>query len=182
MEARVSGQFKILCFDIENKPGTYGPGDYTHGKVTALGAQFLDEDEPRGWVMRRDNKLEMRRFAEEFRGMWDKSGAVMGHNIKRHDVKLLNGFFTALDLPVLDKKSMIDTYLDMPRMQGLSRSLENLCDRWGCPEPKLHLSEYDWERAYDGVPEGVEKMYQRVTSDVRINIWLFKELKRRGLL
>ena len=67
-------------------------------------------------------------------------------------------------------------------MQGFSRSLENLAARWGCPEEKRRLSEYDWQRAYDGVPEGLALMRERVESDVRISIWLWKELRERGLL
>jgi hypothetical protein len=124
----------------------------------------------------------MKRAAIEFGTWWEKADVVLGHNIRRHDISLLNGFYTSLDLPLLPKKRSIDTYLDQPKMRGLSRSLENLCARWGCPEEKVHMPEHVWEEAYDGVPWAVDKMYQRVTSDVRINIWLYHELRRRALL
>ena len=67
-------------------------------------------------------------------------------------------------------------------MAGLSGALETLAARWGCPIQKLHLSEYDWERAYDGIPEGVALMKRRVVSDVRVNVWLYGELIERELL
>lgn len=171
-----------LAYDIENKPGTYGPGDYTHPKVTAIGCRFLDGKQGWAWCFRRDDVEKCRAQAEEFRGFWDKADFVLGHNIRRHDQKILDGLYTSLDLPLLDRKRQVDTYLDMPKMQGLSRSLENLSERWACPVKKLHLSEYDWERAYDGIPEAVELMRQRVLSDVDISIWLYEELLSRGLL
>jgi hypothetical protein len=171
-----------LCYDIENKPGTYGPGDYTHPKVTAVGCSYLDSEEVLAWCLDRDDREGMRQGAEEFRILWDAADFVVGHNIRRHDRKILDGLYTALDLEHLAPKRMVDTYLDQPKMAGLSRSLENLASRWGCPIQKMGLSEYDWERAYDGTPEGVELMRQRVTTDVQINIWLFHELVERGLL
>jgi len=171
-----------LVFDIENKPGTYGPGDYTHPKVTALGWLWLDEDRPHGHTFWRDDERGMRERAGEFREAWNEADYVLGHNIRRHDRKILDGLYTALGLPLLDPKRMVDTYLDMPKMAGLSRSLENLADRWDCPIKKLHLSEYDWERAYDGIPEGVAKMRHRVMTDVQINAWLYRELIARDLL
>ena len=174
--------YRGLVFDIENMPGTYGPGDYTHPKVTALGCQFLDQRRQRAWCFNRRDPDSMRRGAEEFRVIWDTADFVIGHNIKRHDAKLLAGLYTSLGLPLLDEKRMVDTYMDQPKMAGLSRSLENLAYRWGCPMKKLHLSEHAWEQAYDGIPAAVALMRRRVLSDVRINIWLYNELIERGLL
>lgn len=182
MNWRTVRSYRGLAFDIENKPGTYGPADYTHPKVTAVGCMFLDESVCWAWCFNRKSEVNMHDGAELFRDIWDEADFVLGHNIRRHDRKILDGFYTALGLPLLSQKKMVDTYLDMPKMEGLSRSLENLADRWGCPERKIHLTEHDWEQAYDGVPEYVALMRQRVTSDVRINVWLYEELKRRGLL
>ena len=172
----------ILCFDIENLPGTYGPGDWTHPKVTAIAGQFVGDPPPRAWVLDRRNREQMTQCAISFAELWGEADRVMGHNIRRHDIKILGGLYTDLGLPLLPKKRMIDTYLDQPKMQGVSRSLENLADRWDCPIKKLHLSEYAWQMAYDGIPEYAEQMRARVTSDVQINLWLFEELLRRELL
>lgn len=182
LRLKPDGRLKLLCYDIENKPGTYGPGDFTHGKVTAIAAQFIGDGEMRSWVMRRSSRAQVRRAAESFRKLWEEADIVVGHNIRRHDKKLLDGFYTTLDLPVLPRRRAIDTYLDQPKMAGLSRSLENLCARWGCPERKIHMPEHAWEFAYDGVPEYVDLMRERCESDVRINIWLYHELLRRRLL
>ena len=174
--------FRGMAFDVENKPGTYGPGDYTHPKVTAVGCQYVDSDDGLAWCLERDDVDGMRQGAEEFRALWDAADFVLVHNIRRHDRKILDGLYTTLDLELLAPKRMVDTYLDQPKMAGLSRSLENLAARWGCPEQKMSMSEVDWEQAYDGVPAGVEKMRERVLSDVRINLWLYRELLERGLL
>src|SRR6266498_2646497 len=152
MKWREGRKLRILCFDIENKPGTYGPGDFTHGKVTAIGAKFFDEPKRKvdGWVIRRDDLTQSTQCAVDFLTMWEQADIVIGHNIRGHDIRLLNGFYTSLDLPLLSRRRTVDTYHDQPKMAGLSRSLENLCARWGCPEKKVSLSEYDWEQAYDG--------------------------------
>jgi hypothetical protein len=179
---RTIRQLRGLCFDIENKPGTYGPGDYTHPKVTAVACQFTDSDEGVGWCLARNDIHGMRQGAEEFRALWDSADFVLGHNIRRHDQKILGGLYTSIDLPLLSRKRMVDTYLDQPKMAGMSRSLENLAARWGCPEEKMSMPEHVWEKAYDGVPEYVEQMRERALSDVRINLWLWRELRERGLL
>ena len=171
-----------LAFDIENMPGTYGPGDYTHPKVTALGWQFLDRKRPHSFCFNRRDSGDMAADVEKFRLEWDAADFVLGHNIRRHDVKILNGLYTSLGLPLLAPKRMVDTYLDQPKMAGLSRSLENLAARWDCPIKKMHLSEYDWERAYDGIPKAVSLMKKRVETDVSISIWLYWKLVEKGLL
>jgi len=124
----------------------------------------------------------MRSIAEEFRVVWDQADFVAGHNIRRHDIKIIDGMYTTLDLPLLERKRTVDTYLDQPKMQGFSRSLENLAARWGCPIKKMHLEEHVWEAAYDGVPWAVDVMRRRVQGDVAINLWLYHELVQRGLL
>lgn len=171
-----------LVVDIENKASTYGGGDYTHPKVTALACMFLGQKRPASWALDRTDLSTMRRNAEAFRAKWDAADFVVGHNIRRHDQKLLDGLYTSLDIPLLQRKRMVDTYLDQPKMQGLSRSLENLAYRWGCPMQKMHLSESEWEKAYDGIPEYVDLMRRRCASDVQINAWLYDELLRRDLL
>lgn len=182
MKWRTVRRLRGLCFDIENMPGTYGPGDYTHPKVTAIGWMVLGRRKPHSVILNRRDPAAMCADAERFRQAWDAADWVMGHNIRRHDRKILDGLYGSLGLPLLARKRMVDTYLDQPRMVGFSRSLENLASRWGCPIKKLSLSEWDWERAYDGIPEGVKIMRRRVETDVQINVWLYEQLLDRGLL
>jgi hypothetical protein len=182
VEWRTIRPLRGMVFDIENRPGTYGGGDYVFPKVTAIGCLFLDEKHAKAWVLHRNDPKQVESACTEFRKVWDKSDFVIGHNIRRHDRKILDGLYTALGLPLLAPKRMVDTYLDQPKMSGFSRSLENLASRWRCPERKMSLSEYDWERAYDSVPEGLTLMRERVMSDVRISKWLYYELLERRLL
>ena len=184
---RTIKRLKGLAADLENEPGTYGPGDYTHPKITAIGWGWLEKTHPhipqtQGRILRRDDPKSMRVIATEFREVWDQADFIIGHNFRRHDIKILDGWYTSLDLPLLTRKRIVDTYLDQPRMQGLSRSLENLAARWGCPIKKMHMEEHVWEAAYDGVPWATDLMRRRVQSDVSITIWLYGELIERGLL
>lgn len=173
---------RILCFDIENKPGTYGPGDYTHPKVTAIGCQFVGEATLYSWCLNRQNRVGTEIQLDEFRELWSWSTIVMGHNIRGHDIKILNGLCVSSGRPILEPRRTIDTFRDLPRTAGFSRSLENLCARWGCPLEKVSMPEHVWEEAYDGIPEAVERMRHRVKTDVRMNVWLYHEARRRRLL
>lgn len=180
-------ELRGLCIDIENLPGTYGPGDYTHPKVTAVGWGWTDRGHrltpvSQGRTFERRNVEGMRTVAEEFRSVWNQADFVIGHNIRRHDRKILDGWYMTLDLPLLSKRRLVDTYMDQPKMAGLSRSLENLTARWNCPIKKPHLEEHVWEAAYDGQPWAVDIMRRRVQADVAINLWLWRELVQRGLL
>lgn len=181
---RTTKQLRGLVFDIENKPGTYGPGDYTHGKVTAIACRWLDEPdvETRCWTFNRRSIRNTRAGARAFANQWAKADYVIGHHIRAHDKKLIDGFMTTLDLPLLHHRRMVDTYRDQPKVSGYSRSLENLCERWGCPLTKVNMPEHVWEKAYDGIPEFVELMRLRCVTDVEMNEWLLAELIRRDLL
>lgn len=173
-----------LVIDIENKPGTYGPADYTHPKVTAVGWCDLARDSvsTEGRAFSRRDVDTMRDAAEEFREAWEAADVIVAHNGRRHDRKILHGWYDTLDLPRLPERRLVDTFRDVPRSAGYSKSLENLAERWGCPIKKPHLSEHTWEAAYDGQPWAVEVMENRVRADVAINRWLYWELIDRGLL
>lgn len=173
---------RIFCFDIENKPGTYGPGDYTHPKVTAIAGAYLDEPGVHTWCFNPRDRTGMRLQLDEFRELWDAATHVMGHNIKGHDMRILNGLCVILDEPILEPKPMIDTCLDPTKTRGFSRSLENWCARWGCPIEKVSMPEHVWEEAYDGRREAVDRMRHRVKTDVEMTVWLYGEQRRRGLL
>lgn len=177
-----------LCVDIENKPGTYGPGDYTHPKVTAIGWGWNDHPSPKvkgrtvGRVLNRRDAMQMVEIAEELRAQWEQADFIIGHNARRHDRKILDGMFMALGLELLPRRRIVDTYLDLPKMAGLSRSLENLTERWACPIKKIHIPEHAWEAAYDGIEWAEFLMKRRVQSDVSINLWLWREEVARGYL
>ena len=78
-----------LCIDVENLPGTYGPGDYTHPKITAVGwgwrgdqSGYRASPKVHGRTFARADVEGMREVAEEFRSVWDEADFVIGHNIR----------------------------------------------------------------------------------------------------
>jgi hypothetical protein len=173
---------RLLCVDIENKPGTYGPGDYTHGKITAIGWRFLDEHKTKSILLDRSSEKMMQFDLMIFRAIWDQADAVVGHNFRRHDVKHLDGLAMSLGEVPFAKKRIVDTYMDLPKRVGVSFSLENCADRFGCPIQKMSMSEFAWERAYDGDPQFLPMMKKRVQTDVDINIWLYHDFRDKGWL
>lgn len=181
-------QHKLLSVDVENKPGTYGGADYTFPKITAIAWKWINyrsgrlRNDAEARVLDRTDIDQMIEVAEEFREVWTEADVIVGHNFRRHDMKLIDGWFATYRLPRLPRRKIIDTYADQPRMEGLSRSLENLSGRWQCPIQKMHLGEWEWEQAYDGVPYYVDMMRRRAASDVMITEWLYQSLVASGLL
>src|SRR5574338_584285 len=75
-----------LVADVENSPGTYGGGDYTHPHLTTIACQFTDDDVGFAWVLDRRKPQQMRKMAKDFAGLWEQADFIVGHNFRRHDI------------------------------------------------------------------------------------------------
>jgi len=140
----------ILGIDIEN--GTrwgWGPQGYTKSVVYGVAWKWVgtpDDDVQSILIDWRQDDNTLRRLCK---GLWDDASSCdkfLGHNF-RHDYGGLQGLARDIGLPFLPKKPLIDTFKDIPKHQGPSRSLEALCAQYGLG-PKPHLSEYDWTVAF----------------------------------
>jgi hypothetical protein len=151
--------------------------------VTAIGWCFLlDGAVVDSVLLDRSSEIAMEDALVRFRVTWETAHTILGHNLRRHDIKYLDGLAMGLGLQPLAKRTVIDTYLDLPKRKGVSFSLENAAERFGCPIQKIHMSEYAWERAYDGDPKYLPLMRERVETDVELNIWLYNYFCQKGWL
>lgn len=172
---------RILDFDIENRPISYGGGDWTFADITAIAA---------GWANEGPDSIEIRQIGvHSYQGMlkwfselWAQADIVTGHYILGHDIGHIQGALVEFGMPTLGQKMVSDTKNNLIRFTGISKSQENLCQYLGIDAPKEHMNEYLWRQANRLTPEGLMETSRRVVGDVKQHMEMRSEMVRRGLL
>jgi hypothetical protein len=179
---------KILCLDIENAPRWYGPGDYTYPIVFVVGYKWVGATDRSTVSLLIDPRSDLETKQQLTAPLWkalSEADAFLGHNF-RHDWSGIAGLArdVAADFP--EKKPVIDTMRDLPRHQGASKSLENLCKELDVDvagEDKPHLSAYDWTAAYHyWLPDYLKKVRHRNRLDVLLTERLYQKEREIGWL
>jgi hypothetical protein len=107
---------------------------------------------------------------------------VVTHNGPRYDLPFISGTRMRLSGKSLPPLRVSDTYAHLPkRGSAFSASLGNMSQRFGAV-PKGSMSEYDWEQAYNGVPEFLTKLRKYNIGDVNATLALRRKLVELGLL
>ena len=175
-----NSQFRILDFDVENRPLAYWYDGATTAEITVIAACWMDDPKSmRCWMLGQDEPKDMLRG---FRAMYDQAELVTGHYIRRHDLPILNGAMLEQGFPPLDEKLTCDTKLDLTKRKDISASLEELAVMFGLDSRKAHMSNTDWREANRLKPAGVRKAKERATSDVRLHMEIYKRLVDGGYL
>lgn len=190
MKLRKVGEVRHLCFDLENRPLAYWFDGQTTSQITAFGWKWSDEPEPRTLVLRPDGKYEDdhgKKLTDVkahsfFRDLLGSAGLVFGHNIRRHDLPILQAWMLRLELPPLPRLLTSDTLRDFPKRRDLSASLENLAAMYGLGGEKFSMSQPMWEQANKLTADGVALARVRVSSDVILQEALRNRLLDLGLL
>jgi len=186
---------KFLCFDLENRPLAYWYDGQTTAEITAFGWKWSDEDVVYTMLLTREGTFQWDR-SDDSESVWLKdAGAykhfteilasadvVYGHNIRRHDLPILNASLLRRQLPILPSLLTTDTLRDIPKRSGMSASLENLASYYGLEGEKLGMTQHMWEEANRLKPEGLELARQRVASDVLLQERLREKLLSLGIL
>lgn len=104
---------------------------------------------------------------------------IIGHNVKAFDRNFLNGVSARYGLPIMPKRTYLDTYLIARYgIKGLiGYSMANLADVLGLPIPKDSPSKDDWRLYIAGDPAAVARITERCELDVIVNALLWEELK-----
>jgi len=168
---------KILDFDTECRPLTYLGNDFTTSEITAIAASFGPDQQVHCWLLGLDGPQWM---LEEFTWLYDQADYVTGHYIRKHDLPKINGALAEYGLPPLKPKMTIDTYLDLRKISGISRSQESLCEMLGIKEPKIGMSQVKWRAA--NRLDNIELTRTRVIGDVRQHQQLRVKLSELGWL
>lgn len=177
---RSSPSKRILIFDIENRPLSYWYDGNPTAEVTAIGWKWADDDET--YSAAASKRRAPKSVVREFVRFYDEADIVLGHNIRRHDLPILNAACVENGLPILKPKLTIDTLRDLVVWKDIPKSLEYLCDLLGSPYEKFHMTQHSWREANRLVASGIDRALERVEVDVQATEWVWNELKRRDLL
>lgn len=171
-----TGSLPVLIFDLENRPLAYWYPGETTAEITAIGWKWAHEDGAQAMLLRRDGRFvddegrsyTVRRAYQAFRNILVQAGIVVGHNVRGHDLPLIQTALLRHGLEPLGPILVSDTLRDYPRRKGMSASLENLSEMYGVDDQggKKHMSQVAWEHANRLSPDGLELARERVVSDV----------------
>lgn len=175
MQAQSSQKFRILDFDIENRPLSYLGSDFTTAEVTAIAAGWVGETKIHCWLLGETSSENM---LDSFCELYEKADCVTGHYILRHDLPIINGALLEHGLPSLGEKRASDTKIHLIKRKDLSASQESLAEMYGLPQSKYHMSQPKWRAANRLTPEGLKQTRKRVVADVRMHKSLREALIR----
>ena len=165
---------RILDFDLENRPLSYLGGDFTTPDITAACWKFSGERKFHVRLLPQDTILDM---LNDFRDALDNADLITGHNIIKHDLRLLNAMYLEAGMEPLPPLLVCDTYAHLKRRSPGFASQATLSEMLGIRSPKVGMSTVAWREANRLNPEGVKKTLSRVVGDVRQH-----ELLRRKLV
>jgi len=171
--------FRVLDFDIENRPLSYWYDGKSTAEVTAIAASWCDSSHIYCWLLGVDDPVTM---LDQFGELYDEADMVTGHYIRRHDLPILNGAMMEHELETLGPKLTQDTRSDLIKRDGLAMSQEALGAMFGLPAPKQQMTQNDWREGNRLTKEGIELTRMRVVADVVQHKQLREELLRRNLL
>jgi hypothetical protein len=174
------GQQRILDFDIENRPLNYVGDDFTFSEITAIAWKFIGEPGPISALCL--GEVPSRTMLLGFVAAYIQADLLTGHNIIKHDLRILNGALLEEGLSPLPPKMVSDTYRDLKKKGGVSGSQENLAKMLGVRVPKQGMSQADWRDANRLTESGIALTRRRVVGDVRQHIELRRRLLERNWL
>lgn len=185
------GSRPVVCFDLENRPLAYWYDGQTTSEITAFGWKVLGQGKVHTMLLRPDGSFDFdgrttlsdreayHYFSREVLGL---AGLVFGHNIRRHDLPILNAALLRREMVPLPRLLTQDTLRDYPKRKDMSASLENLAAMYGLGGTKYTMSQPMWEQANRLTDAGVELARRRVASDVLLQERLRDRLLGLGLL
>lgn len=194
--AYVGDGARVLDFDCENRPLSYLGQDFTTSEITAIAWAFIPPEGKKvkvsvsvlgvtcqhGRCRQVHNGDSFEDMLCIFREQYERADLLTGHNIRTHDLRILNGMYVELGMPPLPPKLTEDTYRDLHKKSGVSGSQESLAAMLGVGAPKVSMAQVDWRTANRLTPEGIAKARLRCVGDVLQHVELRRELLDRGWL
>ena len=187
-------QPRLLCFDLENRPLGYWYEGKSTSQITAFGWKYSDRESVSSMLLRPDGwydvysddqnicRLPAIAAHEDFAEKLRTADVAYGHNIRSHDLPLVNAWLLRLQLPVLRSVTTLDTFRDLPKTADLSKSLENMADLYDLQGEKFKMSLPKWELANQLTDKGIDLARRRVTTDVLLQEELYHKLKELNLI
>ena len=183
--------YRVLDWDLENRPLNYVGQDFTFSEITAIGWKFIGDKGPPTALCLGDSIPDSLAFEGivtpramllGFLAAYIQADLVTGHNIIKHDLRIISGALLEEGLSPLPPKMVSDTYLHLKKKSGVSGSQENLAKMLNVKTSKVGMTQSDWREANRLTPEGIAKTRKRVVGDVQQHIQLREELLARNWL
>lgn len=183
---------RVVYIDIEARPLAPWYEDKTSWEPTIFAWKYEGEDDCRTLCLRQDgywqDEASVRCPYEMayliFRSVLAAPNTIVtGHNVRRYDLPLFQGWCLRQGLPTLPAILVSDTLKDIPKRGPMSASLENLISTYSLPGSKQKMAQRDWERAnqlWD--EEAIEHARQRCITDVLYQEGVRAKLKEIGTL
>lgn len=190
---------KILIFDIETSlqevtmrgffsstryPITVNPKDIKEPqKVHCIGYKWLGEKKSHVISVHDFKKsfnkdhLDDSRVIKEFCKILKDADAVIGHNIKRYDIKHINSRIMLNGLEPLILPHPIDTLLmSRSSFNFSSHKLDELARYLKLPVRKSQMCREDWDKCFDGEVSAFRKMAKYCKQDIELTEAVYKAL------
>ena len=184
---RVGGG-RVLDFDIENRPLSYWQPDCPTAEITAIAMCWSDDPTSMEVAVLLPADDGPGNLLQRFVERYNEADLVTGHYIRMHDLPIINGALYELGMPLLSSKMTCDTKLDMfkksdvPATQEFLLDTLHVCDIYGNPVKKYHMSQTMWREANRLTKAGIQETVKRVSSDVYDHIALRKRMLELGML
>lgn len=181
---------RALCWDLEVRPLAFWYDGEVTRQITAFGWKWADDRQVRTMLLHSDgvyrddsgNRFDAAAAHLHFVEWLSEAGLVYGHNIRRFDLPILNGWLLRLKLAMLPPLLTTDTCKDLPKRGSVSVSLENMAAMYQLPGKKFAMPQPAWEAANALTADGVALARKRVVSDVLLQERLRAKLLELGLL
>jgi len=171
---------RVLDFDTENRPGFYWYDEKCSDILHTIACAWVDDPKDNHVWQLRWSRIRGLHFPDSdylrFKRIVESADIVTAHNVKRHDIPLLNAHADRNGLPRIAWPFVVDTLQDIKATKGMPRSQEYLADRHELHERKMHVGMSIWERASCGEPEACQIVADRCLSDVLSHIELYKRM------
>lgn len=175
-------KWKILDFDIENRPITYWTDRRPSAEITAIASCWLDDATSMKVDVLNVFVDSYEYMLARFVARYNEADMVTGHNIRKHDLPIINGALVELGMAPLQPKVTSDTYLDFVKHGDISVAQESLAGLMDIAMAKVHMTQNDWREANRLTELGIAKTKKRATMDVLQHMYMREELLKRGLL
>jgi hypothetical protein len=166
---------RALCFDLEARPLAFWYDGETTKQITAFGWKWSDNPHVHTMLLRPSGRYDFngtrKRLAPEnahetFLCELERADLVYGHNIRRYDLPLFQGWLLRLGLRMMPELRTTDTCRDLPKRSSVSVSLENMAAMYRLEGEKYGMSQPMWEEANRLTDGGIALARKRVESDV----------------
>jgi hypothetical protein len=181
----------LLAMDTEVAAGWWWYDGKTTHRLQVFVGQWIDSpiQLPFGWVILPDIIMGNRSMRKRYVGLpvvtrlealrlihatITDADTLVGHNLSGFDIGTINGELMIKNLPMLPKRTVIDTLTDGPKGVFQKRSLGDRLSRLDGTVEKPSVDPVVWEAAFNEYdPDALREVWSRAVTDVQGHIDLF---------